>query len=308
MDFSSNEDAGIYQLNEDLALVQTADFITPVVDDPYIYGQIAAANSLSDIYAMGGEVKCALNLVMWDSCNLPKEILEEILQGGLSKIKEAGGVLLGGHTISDKEQKYGLSVSGIVHPKKFWRNNTAQIGDVIILTKPIGLGVLTTALKANLLPKNEIDKISKIMATLNQKATLIAKNYTIHACTDITGFGLLGHLYEMCNKNISLKIDSSKIPLIQSALNFAKDGIIPGGSYANKESLSKFVDFKLQKDSKFLNLEILLFDAQTSGGLAFALPQKEAQNFLKDLHNNGIEEANIIAEVLPISTLPLCVI
>lgn len=288
--------------------MQTADFITPVVDDPYIYGQIAAANSLSDVYAMGGEVKCALNLLMWDSCNIPKEILEEILAGGLSKIKEAGGVLLGGHTISDKEQKYGLSVSGIVHPKKFWKNNTAQIGDVIILTKPIGLGILTTALKVNLLQQNEIDKISKIMATLNQKASLIAKNYDIHACTDITGFGLLGHLYEMINPNISLKIYSSKVPLIHSALAFAKDGIIPGGSYANQKSLEKFTNFNLAKDSKFLDLEILLFDAQTSGGLAFAVPEANSYNFLRELHENGIEEASIIAEVIPSATHPLLIL
>ncbi|WP_239056456.1 selenide, water dikinase SelD [Helicobacter apodemus] len=304
-DFIGNEDAGVYQINEDLALIQTADFITPVVDDPYLYGQIAAANALSDVYAMGGEVKTALNLVMWDSCNIPSALLKEILQGGLSKIQESGGVLLGGHTIADNEQKYGLSVTGIIHPQKIWRNNQAKIGDCFVLTKPLGMGVLTTALKAGKLSSTMQDTIAKIMATLNQKAAQIAQKYPIHACTDITGFGLLGHLYEMCNTNITLCLYSQEVPILKEAIEFAKQGIIPGGSYANEKSIKPHCHFKLGKDSPYRGLEILLFDAQTSGGLVFALPQKEAFLLKKELIDNGLEHTNIIAEARIKSSFPL---
>ncbi|WP_300761000.1 selenide, water dikinase SelD [Helicobacter sp. UBA3407] len=294
VDFRGNEDAGVYQLTPDLALVQTADFITPVVNDPFVYGQIAAANALSDVYAMGGVVKCALNLMMWDSCRIPQDYAQGILEGGLSKIKEAGGVLIGGHTVSDNEQKYGLSVSGIIHPKKIWRNNGAQVGDVLILTKPIGMGVLTTALKANMLDSKVADKIAQIMATLNRRACEIASDFEIHACTDITGFGLLGHLSEMLNPKINIHLESSAIPLVEEAIEFAKMGIIPGGSCGNERAIQHLCEFNLSKDSKFKDLEILLFDAQTSGGLVFALPQKEANALLERLKNEGIESAQII--------------
>ena len=275
----------------------SADFITPVVDNPYTFGQIAAANALSDIYAMGGEVKSALNLLMWDKINLSKEVVAEILAGGLSKLEEAGGALLGGHTISDNEQKYGLSVTGLIHPKKIWRNNTAKIGDALILTKPLGIGILSTALKAKKLDSKIIEKISKSMATLNKQAAQIAKNFTIHSCTDITGYGLLGHLYEMVNPNISLCLDSNNIPIFKETFFFAKEGIIPGGSHANKREIEKYCNFSLPKDSLLKDLEIILFDAQTSGGLVFALPQTQAKDFLKKLIDSGIEDAKIIGEV-----------
>lgn len=303
--FSGNEDAGIYKISDELAIVQSADFITPLVNDPYAYGQIAAANSLSDIYAMGGEVKTALNLLMWDNCHLDSQMIEAILEGGLSKIKEAGGVLLGGHTIADKEQKYGLSVTGIIHPQKIWHNNTAQIGDVLILTKPIGMGILTTALKADMLDSPTQVKISEIMATLNQKAAKIASKYTIHACTDITGYGLLGHLYEMTNPSISLHLYSNQIPLLQEAIEFAQMGIIPGGSHSNQKAIAKRCHFKLTPNSIYQNLEILLFDAQTSGGLVFATPQNQAQELLNELKNEGVTYAQIIGEVLPADNFPL---
>ncbi|WP_233704099.1 selenide, water dikinase SelD [Helicobacter mesocricetorum] len=295
-DFIGNEDAGVYRLNEDLAIIQTADFITPVVDDPYLYGQIAAANALSDVYAMGGEVKTALNLVMWDSCNISPTLLKEILQGGLSKIQESGGVLLGGHTIADSEQKYGLSVTGVIHPQKIWRNNQAKEGDCFVLTKPIGMGILTTALKAGKLSLTMQNTIAKIMATLNQKAAKIAQKYPIHACTDITGFGLLGHLYEMCNPNITLCLYSKEVPILKEAIEFAKLGIIPGGSHTNEKGIKSHCHFQLDKDSPYKGLEILLFDAQTSGGLVFALPQKEAFLLKKELIDNGLEDTKIIAE------------
>nr|WP_297814387.1 selenide, water dikinase SelD [uncultured Helicobacter sp.] len=294
VDFRGNEDAGVYQLTPELALVQTADFITPVVNDPFVYGQIAAANALSDVYAMGGVVRCALNLMMWDSCRIPQDYARAILEGGLSKIKEAGGVLVGGHTVSDSEQKYGLSVSGIVNPKRVWRNNGAQVGDVLILTKPIGMGVLTTALKANILDFKVANKIAQIMATLNRRACVIASAFNIHACTDITGFGLLGHLSEMLNDKINICLESQAIPLVEEAIGFARIGIIPGGSCGNERAVKNLCEFRLKNDSKFKDLEILLFDAQTSGGLVFALPQNDAQTLLTKLQDNGIESAQII--------------
>ncbi|MDA3966501.1 selenide, water dikinase SelD [Helicobacter sp. WB40] len=305
VDFYGNEDAGIYAINDEVAIVQSADFITPVVDDPYIYGQIAAANSISDIYAMGGDAISAINLLMWDKCNIPQELIQGILEGGLSKIQEAGAALLGGHTIADSEQKYGLSVNGIINPKKIWRNNTAKIGDVIILTKPIGLGILTTALKANKLESNTIEKISKIMSELNLKAKNIAQNYKISACTDITGFGLLGHLLEMTTKNTSLEIYSNNIPLIEESIIFAKKGIIPGGSYANKEAIHNKCNFNLAQDSIFRELDILLFDAQTSGGLALAINENEANKLIQHLKDEGIECANVISKVVENKELKL---
>ena len=295
-DFIGNEDAGIYQISEELAIIQSADFITPVVNDPYLYGQIAAANALSDIYAMGGDVKTALNLLMWDSCNIPSEWLKEILQGGLHKIKEAGGALLGGHSICDNEQKYGLSVTGIIHPQKIWRNNGAKIGDCFVLTKPIGMGILTTALKAEKLSATLEYKIGTIMATLNQKSAQIARKYPINACTDITGFGLLGHLHEMLNPNISIHVYTQEIPIIKEAIDFARLGIIPNGSRRNQKSIQSSCNFRLAKDSYYKDLEILLFDAQTSGGLVFALPQKEAMQLMQELIDNGLEDTKIIAE------------
>lgn len=282
--------------------MQTADFITPVVNDPFAYGQIAAANALSDVYAMGGSVTCALNLMLWDMCRIPQDYAHAILEGGLSKIKEAGGALVGGHTIADDEQKYGLSVSGIIHPDKIWRNNGGKVGDALILTKPIGMGVLTTALKANLLDVKLQENISKIMATLNRKACEIASKFEIHACTDITGFGLLGHLSEMLNPNINIRLNGNAIPLVQEAISFAQDGIIPGGSCGNEKATQHLCKFNLSKTSKFYGLEILLFDAQTSGGLVFALDKTQAQILCKALQDNGIESAQIIGEIEPYST------
>lgn len=279
--------------------MQTADFITPVVNDPFIYGQIAAANALSDVYAMGGEVVCALNLMMWDMCKIPKDYAQAILEGGLSKIKEAGGALVGGHTIADSEQKYGLSVSGIINPKKIWRNNGAKIGDALILTKPLGIGVLTTALKANLLDSNTQKKISNVMATLNRYACEIAKTFEINACTDITGFGLLGHLSEMLNPTINIRLNSNAIPLLEEATHFAYQGVIPGGSQGNKKATQHLCNFNLSKNAKYKDLEILLYDAQTSGGLVFALEKTKAQELCKTLQDKGIESAAIIGEIEP---------
>ena len=298
-----NDDASVYYLDETRALVQTVDIITPVVDDPYVYGQIAAANSLSDVFAMGGMVETALNIVGFDGCHHPRSILREILAGGESKVKESGGVIIGGHTIEAPEMTYGLSVMGFVHPKKIYRNNTLRIGDVLILTKPLGMGILTTAIKADLLQESVIYKVASILAELNLKASQIMKSYDVSACTDVTGFGLLGHAYEMSFNRVSLAFKMSAIPMLEEAKNMADMGIIPAGAYQNKAYISSHVEAKTtHKD------EIMLYDAQTSGGLLIAVSQKDAPKLLKHLHSEGLEYSTIVAEVLPLGHKPLIII
>lgn len=235
--FESNDDASVYQIDENTGLVQTLDFITPVVDDPYIYGKIAAANSLSDVFAMGGTVKTALNIVGFDRVNHGTEVLKEMLRGGNEKIKECGGFLMGGHTIEAPEMFYGLSVSGIVHPNEIYRNNTAKIGHVLVLTKPVGMGILTTAIKRDLL--NEPTKIEavKVMETLNYLPSKLLRKYDVSACTDITGFGLLGHALECTNPMTSFAIFCGHVPVMADAQNLADENVIPGGTKKNMKYL-----------------------------------------------------------------------
>lgn len=265
-----------------------------MVDDPFVFGQIAAANSLSDVFAMGGDVKTALNVVGFDGAHHDKEILGEILRGGQSKIVECGGVLLGGHTIQTPEMYYGLSVTGYVHPKRIYQNNTPKEGDVLILTKPLGLGVMTTALKADLLTQEACESVAEVLATLNYKASQIMRKYSVSACTDITGFGFLGHAKEMAAQNVTLEVYNKNIPLLQEALEQAAMGIVPGGSHRNKSFLEPFVEFEVA-----LNFEqsMLLFDAQTSGGLLFAIEETQAHTCLQELHNEGINAASIVGVV-----------
>lgn len=278
------------------------DYITPVVDDPYIYGQIAAANSLSDIFAMGADVSTALNIVGFDGYNHPKDVLDEILQGGLSKIKECGGLLVGGHTIEAPEMTYGLSVCGFVHPKKIYRNNTLRVGDVLILTKPIGMGVLTTAIKADLLELKTVEKVADILAQLNHKASILMREFDVSACTDVTGFGLGGHAFEMSGKNFSLEFDFNSIPILHEAIELANMGIIPAGTYSNKEYLSLHVELKKEyKD------EIFFYDAQTSGGLLIAVSQSDASQLLERLKEIGCEYSEIVAEVKEFSGFSLII-
>lgn len=286
----------------------TADFITPVVDDPFIYGQIAAANALSDIFAMGGEAKNVLNLLMWDSQHISKEELQEILRGGLDKTEEAGAILVGGHTIEDREQKYGLSVMGIAHPKHFWKNNTPKIGDSLILTKPLGSGILTTAIKAGMASPQTTQKIANIMSELNLQAKRVAQNFDIHACTDITGFGLIGHTLEMLggltphSREYSALFFSGEIPIVQEAIEFMEMGIIPGGSYKNKDTFLPFVEFKSNCAKE---QSLLFFDAQTSGGLLFALQHSQSIKLVDSLQKQGIQ-AKIIGEIIPFNkTYPI---
>jgi len=288
----TSDDASVYKIDDTKALVQTVDYITPVVDDPFIYGQIAAANSLSDIFAMGADVTTALNLVGFNGCNHPKEVLGEILQGGLSKVKECGGIIVGGHTIEAPEMTYGLSVCGFIHPQRIYRNNTPRVGDVLILTKPIGTGVLTTAIKADMLEASAVQKTADILAQLNHKASVIMREFDVSACTDVTGFGLAGHAYEMSSKNFTLEFDFDAIPLLDEAIELANMGIIPGGTYNNKDYLTLHVDAKKEHKN-----EILFYDAQTSGGLLMAVNQKDASRLVKRLKNIGYEYSAIVAEV-----------
>ncbi len=291
---SSNEDAAIYKIDNDKALVQSVDIITPVVDDPYYYGQIAAANSLSDIFAMGGDVLTAMNVVGFDGCHHSKNILKEMLFGAKSKLDECGGVLAGGHTIETPEMLYGLSVTGIVHPNKIYKNSTTRVGDVIVLTKPLGLGVLTTALKADMIDENLVKYITSLLAQLNYKASKIMKDFDVSACTDVTGFGFLGHLYEMTRDDISFIVQKDRVPIIDGALDMADMGIIPAGTYNNKSYLKDKVSFS-NENAK----DILLFDAQTSGGLLIAVSQKDANKLVEVLKDNGYEKSSVVAEIIP---------
>jgi len=288
----SNEDASVFRISDDLALVQTLDFITPLVDDPFIFGQIAAANSLSDVFAMGGEVINALNIVGFDDCHFSNEILREILRGGKDKIKECGGILVGGHTISTPEIYYGLSVTGRVNSRKFWSNNTAREGDLLILTKPIGTGIIATAIKAKFLKFEEFRDAVESMILLNFYAVGALAGLKIHAATDITGFGLLGHALEMINEKVSFKIYPSKIPLLKSTLKCLDEGLIPAGSYKNLKFIAPSVDSEP---------DITLCDAQTSGGLLLAVAEKDAAQALVNLKNAGYASSAIIGEVIACS-------
>lgn len=291
VDFKHNDDCGILRIDKNTLLVQSVDFITPIVDDPYIYGQIAAANSLSDVFAKGAKAISAMSVLMWDSEHLDTQDVNAILQGSLEKLIESECPLVGGHSINDTQQKYGLSVSGIIKDNVFWKNNTSKVGDVIILTKPIGSGILTTAFKNDLLEFKPTLDVVRSMATLNLKAAMCAKKYPISACTDVTGYGLIGHLCEMTNAETSISLYYDKILFFENALELANEGSVPGGSYNNKKALESVVKNTTTKN------DIVCYDAQTSGGLLISLNEKDANSLLLDLHNEGID-ATIIAEVI----------
>lgn len=291
VDFKHNDDCGILRIDKNTLLVQSVDFITPIVDDPYIYGQIAAANSLSDVFAKGAKAISAMSVLMWDNEHLDTQDVNAILQGSLEKLIESECPLVGGHSINDTQQKYGLSVSGIIKDNVFWKNNTSKVDDVIILTKPIGSGILTTAFKNDLLEFKPTLDVVRSMATLNLKAAMCAKKYPISACTDVTGYGLIGHLCEMTNAETSISLYYDKILFFENALELANEGSVPGGSYNNKKALESVVKNTTTKN------DIVCYDAQTSGGLLISLNEKDANSLLLDLHNEGID-ATIIAEVI----------
>ncbi len=289
----TSDDAGVYLLNEETALIQTLDFFTPIVDDPYLFGQIAAANSLSDVYAMGGKPLTAMNIVTFPVCRLDAEVLLAILSGGQQKIAEAGAVMVGGHTIDDDEPKYGLSVTGTVHPSRILTNAGAQPGDALILTKAIGTGVLYTALKAELFPEG-VAAAAAGMAQLNRYAAQAMERYAVNACTDITGFGLLGHAYEMsAASGVDMEVYSGEVPLLPDAAEAANMGLVPAGAYANREYL-KAVSFDPAVPE---NIRDLLFDPQTSGGLLISIPAGQADALLADMKESGVEYAACIGRV-----------
>lgn len=291
----TSDDAAIYKVNDELALIQTLDFFTPVVDDPYLFGQIAAANSLSDVYAMGGEPRTALNIVGFPSCLDPK-ILGRILEGGASKVLEAGAILAGGHSIQDDEPKYGLSVTGFVNPNKIFKNYGSQPGDVIIITKQVGSGLINTAIKAEMAEKSQIDEVVTVMTSLNKKAKEVIENYPISACTDITGFGLAGHAMEMAaSSKVTFEIDVNKVPYIDGALEMAKMGLVPAGTYNNKDYISGDVE-SINIEECYLDL---MYDPQTSGGLLITLAESEVENIMKDFEKKNMDtKVAVIGRVL----------
>ena len=277
--YDKSDDASVYKATNDLALVQTVDFFPPMVDDPYLFGQIAATNALSDIYAMGGEPKLALNLLCIPE-DMPKDAVHQLLRGGYDKVYEAGALITGGHSILDKEPKYGLAVTGFVHPDKVLTNSGAKPGDVLLLTKPIGIGVLTTAAKADLASAESMALAHKLMTTLNKSARDTMVKYHVHACTDVTGFGLLGHLFEMAQGSdvqITLQVDA--IDIIPEALELARLGILPAGMYRNR----KYAEDGVDPGDTELAKQDLLYDPQTAGGLLMAVAPEDADALFEAL-------------------------
>ena len=288
----TSDDAGVYRLTADVALVQTIDFITPVVNDPYDFGRIAAANALSDVYAMGGRPLTAMNVVCFPIRTMDKAVLREILRGGLEKIHEAGAVLAGGHSVEDPEIKYGLSVTGLVHPDRILTNAGVQPGDALILTKPLGTGVLATAIKAGLLSEAAEKRAMETMATLNKTAAEIMSAYPVHACTDITGFGLLGHTLEMATASrVSIAIDVEKVPLLPEVLDSVQMGLVPAGSFSNRNYCASTIRQLRPIDPLMLDL---VADAQTSGGLLISLPEESAPRLVNALRRGGVADAAVI--------------
>lgn len=295
--FEHAEDAGVYKLSANLAIVQTVDFFTPTVDDPFVFGQIAASNALNDIYAMGAKPLTAMNIVCFPIKIIDTSILRKVLRGGLKKMREAGVLLIGGHSVEDNEIKYGLSVTGVVHPDKVLFNRGATVGDKLVLTKPLGTGIISTAIKARKASDKQTKQAINSMSSLNKKASeIIIKAGNIHACTDITGFGFLGHACEMIeNSNVGIKINSAVIPIFTGVRKLLETGFAPGGLYRNKDfRLNQVVKEKTCPDWIF----DVLFDPQTAGGLFFSLPGNSALNLVKKMRKAGITDAVVAGEVV----------
>ncbi len=292
--YDTSDDAGVYQLSEDTALVQTLDFFTPVVDDPYTFGQIAATNALSDVYAMGGRPLTAMNIVCFP-CTLDMAILAEILAGGASKVQEAGAEVVGGHTVIDNEPKYGLSLTGIVHPAAVFSNAKAQPGQALVLAKPLGNGIIMTARKADRIDESATQEAVDYMTMLNKDAAAAMQEYGGTACTDVTGFGLLGHGHEMAQASeVRLTIDSSSVPLLDGALELAQMGVGPGGGMENWLFFQDNVEFANGVQD---HVKRVLFDPQTSGGLLITVPEANAEALVAQLHSFGYGKAAIIGVV-----------
>ncbi len=292
----SFDDAGVYRLTDEIAVIQTVDFFTPIVDDPYIYGQIAACNALSDVYAMGGKPLTALNIVCFPVKKFSLDVLKRVLEGGLDILNKGGVQLLGGHSVEDDEMKYGLSVTGTIHPDKVITNNGLRNGDVLILTKPLGTGIISTAIKRKSLNVDEVVDYIEVMRTLNDVPSEVMQNFEVHACTDVTGFGLIGHLKEMmAHDNLEIKINTENLPLLTGVLESASKDMIPGGLNKNRKHIGPFclVEPSVRKETSDI-----IFDPQTSGGLIIALPENQGDRMISELKSRGIDQAEIIGAVI----------
>jgi selenide,water dikinase len=286
----------VFRLRDDLAIVNTVDFFTPVVDDPFTYGQIAAANALSDIYAMGGTPLTALNIVCWPQSGLPGEMLAEILRGGTEKAREAGAMIVGGHSVADDEVKYGMAVTGVIDPRRIIRNVGARVGDALVLSKPLGTGILMTALKRDHLTDEHYQIAVRWMAQLNAQTAAAMLKYEVHAATDVTGFGLAGHGFKMADgSGVTLRIEESDLPVLPGALELCREGMIPGGGKRNREYYGRHVKIAEEVADEIAEL---LFDPQTSGGLLIALPPNQAEALQSDLQREGNGDAAIIGRVV----------
>jgi len=290
------EDAGVYKLNDDLAIIQTLDFFTPIVDDPYSFGQVAAANALSDVYAMGGRPLTAMNIVCFPIKTMAISVLQDILRGGLEKVHESGAIVVGGHTVEDNELKYGLSITGVIHPTAVVLNSGAKAGDKLILTKPLGTGIIGTAIKGGVASADAEAKIVKSMTTLNRKAAELMQEIGVHAGTDITGFGLLGHACEMIDgSDVGMVIHSATVPFFAEAREYAEKGMIPGGLNRNREFRINMVSTEKSVPDFMADI---LFDPQTSGGLFISVAPDKASELLERMHQEGIQEAALVGEVV----------
>lgn len=290
------DDAAVYRISDDLAIVQTVDYFTPVVDDPFTFGQITAANALSDIYAMGAKPLFALNIVGFPSKQLPLEVLTEILKGGATKAAEAGISIIGGHTIDDSEPKYGLVVTAVINPNKVITNSTAKPGDILVLTKPLGIGIITTAIKRGAVSQETINQAVDVMSTLNKSAAEVVTEVGVNACTDITGFGFLGHLQEMVKgSGVGAIISLSKVPVLPEAWKLIGLGIAPGGTHRNLEFLQKDIvwDNSITKEA-----QLVLADAQTSGGLLISVPKEKTHRLVTSLEEAQVPEFAVVGEIV----------
>ena len=298
-DMTGADDAGVYQISDQLALVQTLDFFTPVVNDPTLFGKIAAANALSDVYAMGGIPLTAMNIVGFPVPLVEQGVLTDVLNGAASIVSESGAAIVGGHSIENKEPIFGMSITGQVNPNEIWKNKGARVGDVLVLTKRIGTGIMNNALKADLFPTGTAQAVAS-MSTLNRVAAKVAHNFTIHACTDVTGFSLMGHSVEMASaSNVTIHIKTYDIPLFDDVIEAARMGLVPAASYGNRKAIT---DVQVDKILDPVWTDIL-FDPQTSGGLLFSVPATEGADLVKALHDEGVEYATIVGTVESFSGL-----
>ena len=290
------EDAGVYRLTDEIAIIQTVDFFTPIVDDPFTFGQVAAVNALSDVYAMGGKPITAMNIICFPIGKMDMDVLRQILLGGLDKMREAGVILVGGHSVEDDELKYGLSVTGIIHPKKVLMNRGARPGDRLILTKPLGTGIVSTAVKADMVGAPLLEKSIRCMTTLNKTAAeLITATPGVHACTDVTGFGFLGHACEMIeNGDVGMNIDVSTVPFFPEIRSLAEEGILPAGLHRNRNFRMPMIDRSPGIPDWLVDV---LFDPQTAGGLLVALEAGQAEGLVAEMHARGLTDAAVVGEI-----------